>query len=145
SSMPIALICELLCALPLGMGAASVESRPNTPVELASTETKLPPSVRDRQESILSKLRLQTALKDARAAMAQGDHENAIARLEPQLAIAGGNEDFLTLLISAYRGQIAFLMQQSKPVEARLLRERLAVLAGDPDAKPSSLESITED
>lgn len=129
--MPFALICELLCALSMGTGAGFNPSPQAPTTELNSTETKLPPSVRIQQDSILSQLRIQAALKDAKTSIRQDDFQAAIARLEPEIGLAAGNADFIETLISAYRGQIATLMQQSKPAEARLLRERLAIIASE--------------
>lgn len=126
--MPIALVCEMLCALSLGANPAP-DPKTIPAIELASTETELAPSDRLRQENILAQLRIQAAIKQAQTAIAAQQYQQAIDRLEQEVASAAGNEVFLELLATAYRAEIASLMKQSKLTQAQMYKERLAVLA----------------
>ncbi len=79
---------------------------------------------------------VQAAMQEAREALARDDSLAAVAVLEAQLARVNGNAVFLRLLEDAYRRCVADLEAQGKANQARLYRERLAILspsAGNPE------------
>lgn len=109
---------------PSGENVAVESARSTAALDRAVAE----PGASIEHQRICGRLRVQVAL---RAAREQIDHQRfgeAIAALEPLLDQADGSGAFLETLESAYRGQIALLLNQRESEMARVLAERLRLL-----------------
>lgn len=105
----------------------------------ASGGARIEPSVRIEHKELLEHLSIQAALREGIKLVNSKSYAEAIRRLEPVLAEAGGNEVFLDTLASAYRGQMAHLIVQGDREGASLLAERLRVLTPELDGVVDTL------
>lgn len=130
---------------------ATVVTKQQAPAKttLAATTTSqdktgVEPSTRLRHEDIVSELHVQSALREGRRLIQQKEYSKAIEQLESQLHTTAGSEQYLDLLADAYRERIVELMKTGDSRGARLVAERLRVLA--PDGKgPSGLIPTQEE
>lgn len=82
-------------------------------------------------DDIRDSLVVQTAMRQARAALAQGDAASAVQLLEAHLTRSSGHLGYLHLLEQAYQAQIQKLQEGGRADAAAPLLQRLAILQGN--------------
>lgn len=103
---------------------------------------QMAPAVQQRQTEVIEKLRVQRALRDAKAALQKQQFSETVALLEPFLDQADGSELVLEALEAGYRGQLRAFVENQDSEQARLIAEKLRALspksANDNDRTASS-------
>ena len=125
SPAPVSIVIE---NDPTPVQQADLQLTPTPPAE-SRQSVSVEPSVRRQQDEVLASLRVQAVLREARQLVESGQFAKAIAMLEEGLPCAEGCTRYLETLERAYRGEMARLLFEKKADEARLLADRLCILA----------------
>jgi tetratricopeptide (TPR) repeat protein len=122
---------------------AAKSARELKPVTTDGLE-RLSPAERQRHETTVRRLRMQSALKQARSSLRQKRFAEARTTLEPFVDLADASEAFLETLDLAYKGEHRELMAAGKTDSARLIADRMLALSGASSIAGESTAKTTQ-